>query len=127
MKGETKMGDRAVVGFKADAESPVIYLYSHWAGSELDDLLADALTKAEPRWSDDSYATRIVISQLVGDDWRSETGWGISVGTFSYPDYQTIKVVEWSEKIISERLTDDPEKVIHTDTFADFISARQKV
>lgn len=121
------MGDRAVVGFKANAESPVIYLYSHWAGSEMDDLLAEALTKAEPRWSDDSYATRIVISQLVGDDWKSETGWGISVGNFSYPDYQTIKVVEWDAGIISERLTDDPDHVIHEVGLKEFISARQKV
>lgn len=121
------MGDRAVVGFKANPESPVIYLYSHWAGSDMDFLLAEALEKAEPRWSDDSYATRIVISHLIADDWKSLTGWGISVGEFSYPDYPIIKVVEWSERIVSERLTDDPDKVVHTDTFADFISAKQKV
>ena len=121
------MGDRAVVGFKADAESPVIYLYSHWAGSELDALLADALTKAQPRWTDYSYATRIVISQLIGDDWKSETGWGISTGSFSYPDYKTIKVVEWDLGIISERLTDNPESVVHTETLGDFIASKQLV
>jgi hypothetical protein len=121
------MGDRAVVGFKADAESPVIYLYSHWAGSDMDFLLAQALEKAEPRWSDSDYATRIVISHLISDDWKSLTGWGISVNTFAYPDYQTIKVVEWSEGIVSERLTDSPDTVIHTDTFADFVSAKQTV
>ena len=43
------MGDRAVVGFKATPESPTIYLYSHWAGSELDDLIAEALVKAQNR------------------------------------------------------------------------------
>jgi hypothetical protein len=64
---------------------------------------------------------------LISDDWKSLTGWGISVNTFAYPDYQTIKVVEWSEKIISERSTDSPELVIHTDTFSDFISAKQRV
>lgn len=121
------MGDRAVVGFKASNESPIIYLYSHWAGSELDDLVAEALTKAEPRWNDESYATRIVISQLIADDWKSLTGWGISVDNFPYPDYPTIKVIEWSEGIITTRPTENPEIVIHTDTLNDFISARQKV
>ncbi len=121
------MGDRAVVGFKAKESSPVIYLYSHWAGSEMDALLANAIEKAESRWSDSDYATRIVISQLIADDWKSTTGWGISVDTFAYPDYETIKVVEWSKGIVTTRNTDSPEDVIHTDTLSDFISAKQKV
>lgn len=121
------MGDRAVVGFKATPESPTIYLYSHWAGSELDDLIAEALVKAQNRWTHDAYATRIVISQLIADDWKSETGWGISVDEFAYPDYPVIKVIEWSEGIISTRPTDHPETVIHSDTLSDFISAKQKV
>ena len=121
------MGDRAVVGFKANSTSPIIYLYSHWAGSDMDTLVANALTKAEPRWNDEAYATRIMISQLVADDWKSETGWGISVDNFAYPDYPTIKVIEWSKGIISTRLTDNPDTVVHTDTLSDFVSARQKV
>lgn len=121
------MGDRAVVGFKADAQSPIIYLYSHWAGSDMNTLLANALEKAESRWNDSSYATRIVISQLISEDWNSTTGWGISVDSFAYPDYDIIKVIEWSEGIITTRLTDHPDTVTHTDTLSDFVSSKQKV
>lgn len=121
------MGDRAVVGFKANPESPVIYLYSHWAGSDMTFLVAKALEKAEPRWNDSDYATRIVISQLIAEDWNSETGWGISVDTFAYPDYPTILVVEWSEKVVTTRPTDHPETVIHSECLSEFVSAKQKV
>jgi hypothetical protein len=121
------VGDRAVVGFQAKPNSPTIYLYSHWAGSEMDTLLASALDKAQGRWSDADYATRIVISQIIADDWKSQLGWGISVDTFAYPDYETIKVVEWSRGIVSTRATQSPEIEIASDTLSDFVSAKQKV
>ena len=121
------MGDRAVVGFKANPESPIIYLYSHWAGSEMDDLIAKALEKAEPRWTDSDYATRIVISQVIAEDWDSKLGWGISVDVFAYPDYSTIKVVEWSEGVVTTRLTDNPDTIIESQTLSQFVSTKQKV
>jgi hypothetical protein len=36
-----------------------------------------ALDKARPRWTDPSYAIRIVVSQLIGDQWNKETGYGL--------------------------------------------------
>ena len=41
--------------------------------------LANALDKARPRWNDESYAIRIATSQMINDDWNSETGWGLSI------------------------------------------------
>jgi hypothetical protein len=45
--------------------------------------LAYALNKAMPRikMGDTSYALRIAISNLIGPDWDSETGYGIFVGS----------------------------------------------
>jgi hypothetical protein len=57
-------------------------LYSHWGGDTKDQDLAAALQAAMPRikMGDTSYALRIVVSQLIGDSWDSETGYGLYVG-----------------------------------------------
>lgn len=70
------MGDRIVFSIK-QADGVSLNLYSHWGGYERFVALADALKAAEPRWSDESYAARIIISQLIGDQWESETGFGL--------------------------------------------------
>lgn len=89
------MGDRAVVGFRENESSPTIFLYSHWAGSSMNELLAIALEKSRVRWEDNSYATRIAISQIIGDDWNQELGWGLSVDNFSAPNRDYYLVVDW--------------------------------
>lgn len=74
------MGARTNFHFKtAEGE---LTLYSHWGGDSKDTDLAMALKKAMPRLSmgDTSYALRIVVSQLIGPDWDSETGYGLFVG-----------------------------------------------
>ena len=58
------MGDRANFGFK-QSDGNTIFLYGHWAGHEMLANLASAVSAAEPRWQDESYATRIAISNLI--------------------------------------------------------------
>ena len=74
------MGDRITFIFE-DAphsdETIVTCLYSHWGGDSRHEDLAHAIAKAQPRWSDPSYATRICVSQIIGSDWDSETGFGL--------------------------------------------------
>ena len=72
------MGDRANFGF-TQSNGDTIVVYGHWAGNGMLDLLARAVEKARPRWNDESYATRIAISNLIQDEWASETGWGLQV------------------------------------------------
>ncbi|NCW94744.1 MAG: hypothetical protein EBW79_07175, partial [Actinobacteria bacterium] len=67
------MGDRIVYTIKQDKNLSV-NLYSHWGGHDRFEALANALRAAEPRWNDTSYATRIIVSQLIGDQWNEETG-----------------------------------------------------
>ena len=75
------MGARTNFTFTTDTGS--LTLYSHWGGDSKDVDLAHALKAALPRlkMGDDSYALRIIISQLIGDSWNSETGFGLYVGT----------------------------------------------
>lgn len=70
------MGDRVVFSIKQDKDLSV-NLYSHWGGYDRFKDLARALKAAEPRWNDGSYATRIIVSQLIGDQWNSELGFGL--------------------------------------------------
>jgi hypothetical protein len=74
------MGARTNFHFKTD--TGVITLYSHWGGDSKITDLASALDAAMPRISmgDTSYALRIIISQLIGDSWNEQTGYGIFIG-----------------------------------------------
>ena len=90
------MGDRANFGFK-DSKGDTLYLYGHWAGHRMLQNLADAVSAAEPRWGDASYATRICISQLVNEEWASETGWGLYINQLGDNEHK-VPVINWAAK-----------------------------
>jgi hypothetical protein len=93
------MGDRANFGF-VQSNGETIVLYGHWAGHNMLGKLADAVIKARPRWNDESYATRIVISQLIGDQWNMETGWGLSVNNILDNEHK-IAIVDFKQQTFS--------------------------
>lgn len=98
------MGDRITFGFRSEPkQDKTIWLYSHWCGSERYDLVAKALVASRPRWSQHDYATRIAISQIVGDAWNEETGFGISVGSAAdtMPDYDEVPVINWYNRTVT--------------------------
>jgi len=77
------MGARTTWAIKTEEGDAVTWLYSHWGGdSKLEDT-RQALAKAEPRWTDTPYGARIFISQIVGNKWDSESGFGITTGTLT--------------------------------------------
>ena len=70
------MGARVVFNLK-QSDDLYLCLYSHWGeGSCLEDL-ATALDKARPRWDDETYCSRIIISSIIGEEWNQETGYGL--------------------------------------------------
>lgn len=79
------MGDMANVVID-EAEGGTIYLYTHWAGTELPATLQTALKKRW-RWDDESYLTRIIQREMIRGIEDEETGAGIStyLGDNSYP------------------------------------------
>lgn len=93
------MGDRANFGFK-QANGQTIVLYGHWAGHDMLSNLAEAVEAARSRWTDESYATRIVVSHLVGDQWHDTTGWGLSVNNILDNEHK-IPVIDWSQQTFS--------------------------
>ena len=112
------MGDRANFGFK-QSSGDTLYLYGHWAGHDMLNNLAHSVLEAESRWSDPSYATRIVISNLIGEDWKSETGWGLSVDRILDNEHK-IPVINWTAKtftLFEEDLTTE----VFSLSLADFV------
>lgn len=93
------MGDRANFGF-VQPNGNTIVLYGHWAGHNMLGRLADAVIAARPRWTDSSYATRIVTSQLIADQWNMETGWGLHVNEIGDNEHK-IAIIDWDQQIFS--------------------------
>ncbi len=92
------MGART--NFELKDEQGSVWLYSHWGGDSKVEDLATALAKAEPRWSDTTYAMRITLSQLIGTDWDSETGYGLSTYESGEESYEPISA-DFSTKTVS--------------------------
>lgn len=76
------MGARTVWIIKTSDEH-ALHVYGHWAGEFKITRTQRALAYARGRWSDESYCARIFLSQLIEDDWDTETGWGMMAG---HPD-----------------------------------------
>lgn len=53
-------------------------LYSHWGAGDGITPIAKALRAANSRWTDTNYCTRIIISQIVGNDWADSQGFGVT-------------------------------------------------
>jgi hypothetical protein len=88
------MGDRANFGFR-QSNGETIVLYGHWAGHDMLGNLASAVEAARSRWTDESYATRICVSHLVGDQWHDTTGWGLTVNGILDNEHK-IPLIDWS-------------------------------
>lgn len=69
------MGDRGnIVLHDFDVK---IYLYTHWGGSNIKEVLKKALIKGQGRWTDPAYLHRVIFQELIGTD-KGVTGFGLS-------------------------------------------------
>lgn len=70
------MGARIHFVFDDSTESSVV-LYSHWGADSWREDLARAINHARPRWGDESYCARMIISNLLRDSIDGELNFGI--------------------------------------------------
>lgn len=75
------MGDGANIFF-ADSRAENgsftgLYLYTHWGGESLPEVVQSGLKRGKRRWGD-SYLARILFCELIKDDVLGETGFGLS-------------------------------------------------
>lgn len=72
------MGDRGNIKLVGELNFPrEAYLYTHWGGSDMKQILAEALEKSRSRWDDGSYLARVIFQTLIGKD-DGVTGFGLS-------------------------------------------------
>jgi hypothetical protein len=99
------MGARINYVFKDSDTEPAVVLYSHWGETEWRRDLAMALKHSKPRWTDDTYAARMMISYLTQDSVLEETGFGIyAVNGPNYNTGDTTVVVDLrTQKVIDDQ------------------------
>lgn len=94
------MGNRATFVIEQNETDAPIFIYGHRAGYQMMDTLAAALDHAKDRIDigDPGYATRMIFSHMVGDNWASEYGWGLST---SFLDSEhSVPVVNMTDKTV---------------------------
>jgi hypothetical protein len=97
------MGARINYIFKDSLSEPSVALYSHWGETDWQTDIAAALDHARPRWTDDSYATRMMISYLIQDQLLDQHGFGIyAVNGPNYELGDATVVVDFIERTIYE-------------------------
>ena len=73
------MGDRGNIVVQEQDEAHRVYLYTHWTGSEVEQVARAALASeaGRSRWGDAPYLARIVFDHMKGDDTTGAVGFGI--------------------------------------------------
>lgn len=76
------MGDRANIVVRETwpndlGDSEAVFLYTHWSGTELPEVLRRALAKRW-RWNDPPYLARVVFEEMIAVYPATETGFGVS-------------------------------------------------
>ena len=95
------MGDRANFGIR-QADGNTIFVYGHWAGEGMLARFANVLdyTQNVGRIDDPAYGTRIIISQLIGDGWTSDLGWGITVNYLADNEHR-VPVFDFADRTVT--------------------------
>ena len=97
------MGARINYVFKDEDLHPSVVLYSHWGETEWQRDLAMALQHSKPRWADNAYGTRMMISYFMQDSVLEETGFGIyAVNGPNYDLGEFTVVVDMTNQTIYE-------------------------
>lgn len=108
------MGDRGQVLIVDEK----VYLYTHWEASELVETVRRALARKQ-RWDDPEYLARIIFCEMVGDDVKGETGFGI--GTGGHGDIWREVIVDCEKQTVT---IEDRGEALKTSSFLEFIGRK---
>lgn len=125
------MGDRAVYGFRGVKADPTLFLYDHWGGAAQSSTIRQILLATMPRWDDHNYASRIAVSQVIGNDWDNETGYGLYIrtsrGGSHGSDYPFVTTFEWSARTIFLCDRGNDSRVLKSFLFLDVLTSFTEV
>ncbi len=97
------MGDRGNIGIKQEQSTDMMYMYSHWNGSRMPNILAAAFDRGEDRWEDAPYMTRIIFDTLINGD-QQTTGYGLSMGRVCDNEHD-MPIVVWASDFAEPVIT----------------------
>jgi len=108
------VGDRANIHVIADGETEGVWLYTHWKGYKIHQILKTALIRGRERWDDSQYLARIIFCEMIKDNIMGLTGYGISSQIHDndraiihvYSDKQTILIKD-KLRTFEEFITED--------------------
>lgn len=72
------MGDRGQIAIKM-RDAGRVYLYTHWRGSDIPNMLREAMKYGRERWGDPEYLSRIIFVEMLGTDTNGRDGYGIGL------------------------------------------------
>lgn len=105
--------------FKDDDTDASVVLYSHWGQIDWQTDLANALEHAKPRWSDPSYATRMMISFFMQDGILDEIGYGIyaisesgGIETKAYDLGEQTVVIDFTNQTVTDDVSVNFDKFV---------------
>lgn len=93
------MGDRGNIKIIGTGPAP-LYFYTHWRGSDMKEVVAEALAKKE-RWNDAGYLARIIFDTLTEGAERGETT-GYGIGTEPEDNEYPFFVVDIEKQVVYE-------------------------
>lgn len=106
------------IGNRGNIKIGKIYFYTHWGGSELYDYVRNALDRGRERWTDEPYLARIIFCEMVGDDVKGTTGFGISTEICDN-EHNILEVDVKNQKVIVHLM--DSDTVISELSFDQFV------
>ena len=104
------MGDRANIAIKYP-QGEVIYLYTHWLGSEVEDIVNEAILEGR-RLDDPAYFARILFSKMIArghEGLDGETGFGIAPYMPDHDSGNPLVTVDFSTKYDTPQVSYDHE------------------
>jgi hypothetical protein len=94
------MGDRTNLGIRT-SDGNTIFIYLHWGGTDRHEIMANAISYAMMRDGDESYFTRIFVSRVIAEDWKEETGAGMTINKLpAMGDWNDVPVYDYKTKTI---------------------------
>lgn len=111
------MGDRAQVL----VEDEGVYLYSHWGGSQIEDMVRTALAN-EQRWFDPEYLGRIIFDVISS---RASEYTGAGIGTTPHGDIHTLVRVNCADQTVVVEAGYDVDLATETYSFQSFVDAEE--
>ena len=119
-----KMGDRGNIVVDG------VWMYTHWDGCNIKDILKKALIRGKDRWDDSQYLARIIFCELVpAEEWQELTHYGLSISIGD--NDHSILVVDTDKQQVMEHEEGTKEQkhlgdLLHTWSFEEFVAEKKQ-